>query len=200
MWSRVWNMMEVIDHGVMKGAALEMVATEIEDAQRNLNVKMMEELTIPWTKAMTADANSAVMLVTAMFNAGDRRAQSEEENVILEAMLQEIQGRQHALDKWLTLLRDWHDVRGHTKMSAPQPPLKEDVTMQVWLIDSVLATSLLSLSGYLATGYLFLLEVVRDALAIADQRDLGCIAKWKTIARIHKLNGDDEEDDEVDDD
>ena len=83
-------------------------------------------------------------------------------------------------------------------MGLLQPPLKEDMEMQLMMVDSVLTGRLLSLAHYLETEYLFLIEVVRDANAIADQKDIGTIAKWKTMARINKLNrGADEEEEEV---
>ena len=112
----------------------------------------------------------------------------------------EIHARQRSLDSWLDLIRDWHDVRAQTKMSRMQPPLKEDTVVQMQLVDSVLCGSLLSLANYLATAYLFLIEVVGDARSIADQKDLGCIAKWKTMARINKLKGGEADDEEEADD
>ena len=51
------------------------------------------------------------------------------------------------------------------------------------------------MANHVAAGYLFLIEVVGDASAIADRQDVGCVTKWKNLARIYKLNrGVDEED------
>ena len=62
------------------------------------------------------------------------------------------------------------------------------------MADSLLTGSLLSLVNHVAAGYLFLIEVVGDASAIADRQDVGCVTKWKNLARIYKLNrGVDEE-------
>ena len=188
MWSRMGNMMEVVEHDIMK----EWVPVGPNIEGRNPCVKLMEDLTIPWTKTFVADTNSALVLVAAMFDEG----RSLEEGDIQEEILLEIHARQRSLDSYLDLIRDWHDVRAQTKMGMLQPPLKEDMEMQVQLVDAVLTGSLLSLANYLATGYLFLIEVVGDARSIADEKDLGYIAKWKTMARIQKLNGGEDEDEE----
>ena len=189
MWSRMRNMMEVVEHDIMMSTILGQ--TDSTSEGRNPSIKLMEDLAIPWTKSYVADTNSALVLVAAMFGEG----RSLEEGDIQEELLLQIHARQRSLDSWLDLIRDWHDVRAQTKMSMLQPPLKEDMEMQLQLVDSVLTGSLLSLANYLATGYLFLIEVVRDASSIADQKDVGYIAKWKNMARISKLNSGEEEED-----
>ena len=121
-------------------------------------------------------------------------AKSQEEGDIQEAILLSIQDRQGSLDSKLDLIRDWHDVRAQTQISLLQPPVKEDTEMQLRMADSLLKGSLLSLVNHVAAGYLFLIEVVGDASAIADRQDVGCVTKWKNLARIYKLNrGVDEE-------
>ena len=104
---------------------------EVKDAQRDPAVMIMQELPAPWTPIWTADANSTIVLPAGMFNAGEGRAQSEKESDIMEVMLQEIQNRQCALNKWVMPVRDWHEKRGNTKMSMLQPPLKEDETKRI---------------------------------------------------------------------
>ena len=126
-------------------------------------------------------------------------AKSQEEGDIQEAILLSIQARQGSLDSWLDLIRDWHDLRAQTQIGLLQPPVKKDMEMQLRMVDSLLTGSLLLLANHIAAGYLFLIEVVGDASAIADRQDVGCVTKWKNMARIIKLNrgADDEEADDV---
>ena len=151
---------------------------------------------IPWTKTFVADTNSAAVLVAAMFKG---YAKSQEEGDIQEEILLAIQARQGSLNSWLDQIRDWHDVRAKTQIGLLQPPVKEDMEMQLQMADSVLTGSLLSLANDVATGYLFLIEVMGDAGAIADRQDVGCVTKWTNLARINKINrgADEEEADDV---
>ena len=126
-------------------------------------------------------------------------AKSQEEGDIQEAILLSIQDRQGSLDSKLDLIRVYHDLRAQTQIVLLQPPVKEDTEMQLRMADSLLTGSLLSLANHVAAGYLFLIEVVGDAGAIADRQDVGCVTKWKNLARIYKLNrgADEEEADDV---
>ena len=125
MWSRMRNMMELVEHDIMKSTISGQ--TDSTSEGRNPSIKLMEDLAIPWTKTYVADTNSALVLVAAMFG----EARSLEEGDIQEEMLLEIHAKQRSLDSWLDLIRDWHDVRAQTKMSLLQPPLKEDMEMQL---------------------------------------------------------------------
>ena len=126
-------------------------------------------------------------------------AKSQEEGDIQEAILLSIQDRQGSLDSKLDLIQVYHDLRAQTQIVLLQPPVKEDTEMQLRMADSLLTGSLLSLANHVAAGYLFLIEVVGDAGAIADRQDVGCVTKWKNLARIYKLNrgADEEEADDV---
>ena len=127
-------------------------------------------------------------------------AKSQEEGDIQKAILLSIQARQGSLDSWLDLIRGGHDLRAQTQIGLQQLPVKEeDMEMQLRMADSLLTGSLLLLANHVAAGYLFLIEVVGDASAIADRQDVGCVTKWKNMARIIKLNrgADDEEADDV---